>query len=79
MKSILFALFLSIFFASCNNNPESSNSEDSTTVKTTDTMSDTSSSKGAGVDNSGGTPGPLTDTAKVDTPAKAKKNRALKK
>lgn len=82
MKSVLFAFFLSVALASCNNSPEQNstvgNSEDSNTIKASAPAGD-SSSKGTGVDNSGGTPGPLTDTAKVDTPDRAKKNRALKK
>lgn len=82
MKSILFALFLVVTVASCNNSPEQNstvgNSEDSNSINK---MHD-SSSTGAGVDNSGGTPAAvaLPDTAKkADSLSNVKKNRALKK
>ena len=73
MKCILFALFMFAGLISCNGpeqNTAVGNSQDSVTLKT-DTV-DTRGTKGTGVDNSGGTPGPgtITDTfkGKVDTP-----------
>ena len=72
MKRPLFAVLLLAGFVACNGpeqNTAVGNSQDSVTVKT-DTL-DTRGAKGAGVDNTGGTPGPgtITDTfkGKVDT------------
>lgn len=73
MRLILLSFCILSFAAACNSGEQNSaagNSTDSTSLQT-DTLGDTRGMKGAGVDNTGGTPGPgtITDTlnGKVDT------------
>ena len=73
MKKIMIAVLTGCLFVACNSSEQSDttgNSSNSTTVNA-DTMSDTRGEKGAGIDNTGGTPGPgtLTDSShgKTDT------------